>query len=62
MTRFYRGAILSVYYPSVIIRFNMGILIGAGFENTIESPRGKTNNVVSEQVWHKLACTSTEKS
>ena len=25
-------------------------------------PRGKTNNVVSEQVRHKPACTSTEKS
>ena len=24
------------------------------------SPRGKTNNVVSEQVRHKLGCTSTE--
>ena len=27
-----------------------------------EPPRGKTNNVVSEQVRHKAACTSTEKS
>ena len=27
-----------------------------------EPSRGKTNNVVSEQVRHKLACTSTEKS
>ena len=27
-----------------------------------EPPRGKTNNVVSEQVRHKLACTATEKS
>ena len=27
-----------------------------------EPPRGKTNNVVSEQVRHKPACTSTEKS
>ena len=25
-----------------------------------EPPRGKTNNVVSEQVWHKPACTVTE--
>ena len=25
-----------------------------------ESPRGKTNNVVSEQVRHKPACTATE--
>ena len=29
---------------------------------TIEPPRGKTNKVVSEQVGHKPACTSTEKS
>ena len=29
---------------------------------TYEPPRGKTNNVVSEQVRHKPACTSTEKS
>ena len=27
-----------------------------------EPPRGKTNIVVSEQVRHKLACTSTEES
>ena len=27
-----------------------------------ESPRGKTNNVVSEQVRHKPTCTNTEKS
>ena len=27
-----------------------------------EPPHGKTNNVVSEQVRHKPACTSTEKS
>ena len=27
-----------------------------------EPPRGKTNNVVSDQVRHKLACTATEKS
>ena len=27
-----------------------------------EPPRGKTNNVVSEQVRHKPACTSAEKS
>ena len=27
-----------------------------------EPPRGKTNNVVSEQVGHKPTCTSTEKS
>ena len=26
-----------------------------------EPPRGKTNNVFSEQVRHKLSCTSTEK-
>ena len=29
---------------------------------TFEPPRGKTNNVVSEQVRHKPASTSTEKS
>ena len=27
-----------------------------------EPPRGKTNNVVSEQVRHKPTCTATEKS
>ena len=27
-----------------------------------EPPRGKTNNVVSEQVRHKSSCTSIEKS
>ena len=29
---------------------------------TYEPPCGKTNNVISEQVRHKPACTSTEKS
>ena len=29
-------------------------------ENIIEPPRGKPNNVVSEQVRHKPACTATE--
>ena len=29
---------------------------------SFEPPRGKTNNVVSEQVPHKPTCTSTEKS
>ena len=29
---------------------------------TYEPPRGKTNNVVSKQVRHKPACTSTKKS
>ena len=27
---------------------------------TNEPPRGKTNNVISEQVRHKLGCTATE--
>ena len=31
-------------------------------ETTYEPPREKTNNVVSEQVRHKLGCTSTEES
>ena len=30
--------------------------------NPSEPPRGKTNNVVSEQVGHKLGCRSTEDS
>ena len=30
--------------------------------NRIEPPRGKTNNVVSEQVRHKPNCKVTEKS
>ena len=37
--------------------------ISVGFQSIInEPPRGKTNNVVSEQVRHKPGCTSTEKS
>ena len=32
------------------------------FERINEPPRGKTNNVVSEQVRHKPACTRIEKS
>ena len=34
----------------------------SGKQTSYEPPRGKTNNVVSEQVGHKPACTSTEKS
>ena len=30
--------------------------------NIIEPPRGKTNNVVSDQVRHKPTCTFTEKN
>ena len=30
------------------------------FDEIYEPPRGKTNNVVSEQVWHKSGCTVTE--
>ena len=40
------------------------LMIGKGELSTlyiIEPPRGKTNNVVSEQIRHKPACTSTEK-
>ena len=29
-------------------------------DEVFEPPRGKTNNVVSEQVRHKPACTATE--
>ena len=32
------------------------------FSLIFEPPRGKTNNVVSEQVQHKPACAATEKS
>ena len=32
------------------------------YDISYEPPRGKTNNVLSEQVQHKPACTSTEKS
>ena len=38
------------------------IIINPEAENIIEPPRGKTKNVVSEQVRHKPTCTSTEKS
>ena len=42
---------------------NIGIImIMSGRVLVNEPPRGKTNNVVSEQVRHKPACTSTEKS
>ena len=30
-------------------------------KTSFEPPRGKTNNVVSEQLRHKPTCTSTEK-
>ena len=36
--------------------------LSTGSADTNEPPRGKTNNVVSEQVRHKPACKSTTKS
>ena len=38
------------------------LLLGFEYSKTYEPPRGKTNNVVSEQVRNKPTCTSTEKS
>ena len=35
---------------------------GGKFRDLIEPPRGKTNNVVSEQVRHKPTCAVAEKS
>ena len=32
------------------------------YQNKYEPPRGKSNNVVSDQVRHKPTCTVTEKS
>ena len=50
-----------------IIKFDKLVLNdGNGYNNNTgkinEPPRGKTNNVVSEQARHKPTCTSTEKS
>ena len=36
------------------------LMVGFCFYIIIEPPRGKTNNVVSEQVRHNPGCTSTE--
>ena len=49
---------------ATILEFgNMIILIvSIALLTTFEPPRGKTNNVVSEEVRHKPTCTSTEKS
>ena len=65
-----KGKSLLCYIP-----FNNNRLVSAGtavqseqsllhvsIKVIFEPPRGKTNNVVSEQVRHKPACTSTEKS
>ena len=45
------------------LTYNYGLgsyKLGNDFLVKYEPPRGKTNNVVSEQVRHKPACTSTE--
>ena len=40
---------------------NFSTFINDGKLQTLNEPsRGKTNNVVSEQVRHKLGCTSTD--
>ena len=41
---------------------NLEIMYLTASENNTEPPRGKTNNVVSDQVRHKPTCTVTEKS
>ena len=38
------------------------VMLVTGAVPCFEPPRGKTNNVVSEQVRHKPTCTATEKS
>ena len=43
-----------------VLQYNIQNMLSSPYIN--EPPRGKTNNVVSEQVRHKPACTSTEKS
>ena len=47
---------------SIDLAIFAGILGSSVGNNKIEPPRGKINNVVSEQVRHKPACTSAEKS
>ena len=48
----------NLQYSTVCLKFQLPQICSTQFER----PRGKTNNVVSEQVGHKPACTSTEKS
>ena len=49
-------SVLDSYQSTLILA--SGTILSCKFE----PPRGKTNNVVSEQVQHKPACTSKEKS
>ena len=51
------GLFMSKERPKVV-----GGREGGYQQGVYEPPRGKTNNVVSEQVRHKPTCTSTEKS
>ena len=48
-------------YITVLEGFEI-CLISVDHTVRFELPRGKTNNVVSDQVRHKPTCTSTEKS
>ena len=49
-------------FATIFNRLSPVVHLCADDTHIIEPPRGKTNNVVSEQVRHKPACTSTEKS
>ena len=68
-------AYVIIRFSHVAAQFMLNVCIMSGKEEIIrlfpgsinfsvsfEPPRGKTNNVVSEQFRHKPACTVTEKS
>ena len=48
------------YVNFMVLIYILLVNIPGHLHVTFEPPRGKTNNVVSEQVRHKPTCTSTE--
>ena len=53
---------LSFWIQTIQFRLFNSDSLTCGNDSLIEPPRGKTNNVVSDQVLYKPTCTSTEKS
>ena len=52
----------SIFVTSICTMYQRLYQKVSGLALAFEPPRGRTNNVVSVQVHHKPACTSTEKS
>ena len=51
---------ITIFYSKVFLKQNNVMIPMTLYKLSYEPPHGKTNNVVSKQVQHKLGCTLTE--